>query len=220
MFKGAIFDMDGVLVDNMMVHMEAFAELARRHGVGVDIAHVLSLAGKGNAELFHEVFPAELLERVGIERLGDEKEAIYRELYAPRLAPTRGLLPFLDDLGTHGVRLAVGTSAPTPNLDFVFDGLGLRPRFDAVINADMVTRCKPDPEIYLRGLEELGLAASECLVFEDAIAGIESAAAAGIRVVALSTSIPAERLERTPGVTMVVPDFTAVDFAKLDELFR
>lgn len=220
MFKGAIFDMDGVLVDNMKVHMEAFAELARRHGAAIDIAHVLSLAGKGNAELFEETFPREVLESVGIDALGREKEAIYRELYAPRLAPTGGLMAFLDELRARGVRLAVGTSAPKANLDFVFDGLGLRSRFDAVIDAEMVTRCKPDPEIYLRAVAELGLTAAECLVFEDAVAGIESARAAGVEVVALSTSIPAERLEGMPGVALVIPDFTGVNFARLNDLLN
>lgn len=210
--------MDGVLVDNMKIHMEAFAELSRRHGVDVDIAHVLSLAGKGNAELFGEVFPRETVERVGVAALGREKEAIYRELYAPRLAPTGGLIAFLDELRSAGVKMAVGTSAPTANLDFVFDGLGLRPYFDAVVNADMVTRCKPDPEIYLRGLQELDLDASQCIVFEDAIAGIQAAAAAGIKVVALSTSIAAAELKRTSGVALTVADFTELTFDILDTL--
>jgi beta-phosphoglucomutase family hydrolase len=218
MLKGAIFDMDGVLVDNMKIHMEAFSAIARRYGVAVDTYSVLGMAGKGNDEIFRLIFPADVVERVGTARLGEEKEAVYREMYAPLLAPTRGLMEFFDDLQAHGVRIAVGTSAPKVNMDFVFDGLGIRRRFAAIVNVDMVKRAKPDPEIYLRALEGLGLAADECLVFEDAMAGIEAARAAGIKVVALSTSIPASTLVATPGVALATPDFTRLDFATLSAL--
>jgi beta-phosphoglucomutase family hydrolase len=218
MLKGAIFDMDGVLVDNMGIHMEAFAAIAQRYGVEVNTYSVLGMAGKGNDEIFRLIFPADVVERVGTAALGVEKEAIYREMYAPRLTPAHGLIAFLDGLRSHGVRIAVGTSAPTVNMDFVFDGLGIRHYFDAIVNVDMVKRAKPDPEIYLRALAELGLPGDECLVFEDAIAGIQAAHAAGIRVVALSTSIPAPTLAAAPGVALVAPDFTGLDFDKLDGL--
>jgi beta-phosphoglucomutase-like phosphatase (HAD superfamily) len=82
----------------------------------------------------------------------------------------------------------------------------------------MVTRAKPDPEIYLRALSELGLSASESLVFEDAIAGIMAGVAAGMKVVALSTTVPAKILASTPGVVLVSPDFTALDYDSLDAL--
>lgn len=210
--------MDGVLVDNMKVHMKAFAEIARRYDVPVDTYSVLGMAGKSNDEIFRLIFPADIVSRVGAAGLGDEKEAIYRELYAPLLAPAQGLIAFFDKLKSHGVRIAVGTSASTANMDFVFDGLGIRRYFNAIVNVDMVKRAKPDPEIYLRALDELDLPASECFVFEDAIAGIQAARAAGIKVVALSTSIPATTIDDIPGVALTIPDFTWIDFATLNEL--
>ena len=210
--------MDGVLVDNMKIHMEAFAAIARRYGAPVDIYTVLGMAGKGNDQIFREIFPAEVVERVGTDALGDEKEAIYRELYAPRLTPTPGLIAFLDSLRARGVRLAVGSSAPIANVDFVFDGLGIRHYFDAVVNVDMVRRAKPDPEIYLMAMSRLGLAADDCLVFEDAVAGIQAAHAAGIKVVALSTTIDESILAATPGVALTIPDFTGLDLDALDAI--
>lgn len=210
--------MDGVLVDNMKIHIEAFAEIARRYGVPVDAYSVLGMAGKSNDEIFRMIFPPDVVARTGTARLGDEKEAIYREMYAPMLAPAGGLIELFDDLRAHGVKIAVGTSAPKVNMDFVFDGLGIRDRFDVIVNVDMVTRAKPDPEIYLRALAGLGLRGGECLVFEDALAGIQAALAAGIKVVALSTSIPVSTLDATPGVALTVADFTALDFAKLSSL--
>jgi beta-phosphoglucomutase family hydrolase len=210
MLKGVVFDMDGVLVDNMGVHMEAFAEIARRYGVEIDTAAVLAMAGKGNGEIFEALFPAEIVEQVGTERLGAEKEAIYREIYAPKLTPTPGLIAFLDGLKAVGIKIAVGTSAPRANMDFVFDGLGIRKYFDAVVNADMVSRCKPDPEIYLVALGELGIDAGECLVFEDAIAGIQAANAAGTGVVAVASTIPKSKLQIEPGVVLTIKDFTDI----------
>jgi beta-phosphoglucomutase family hydrolase len=215
MLKGVIFDMDGVLVDNMTVHEEAFAEIARRYGVKIDTREIVGLAGKGNDEIFGATFPAEIVQKVGSARLGEEKEAIYREIYAPRLTATAGLVPFLESLKAAGIKIAVGTSAIRANMDFVFDGLGIRKYFDAVVNADMVTRCKPDPEIYLTALRLLGISADECLVFEDATAGIEAAHAAGIGVVAIASTLPASTLETQPGVVMTVKDFTELTAATI-----
>jgi HAD superfamily hydrolase (TIGR01509 family) len=220
MLRGAIFDMDGVLVDNMGFHLKALSEYSRRLGAGtIDRERLLAMNGMGNAEFLRAAFPEEIIEREGgIAATGAAKEALYREIYGPQLAPARGLVALLGDLRAHGVRLAVGTSAITANLDFVLDGLDIRRYFDALVTSDMVTRTKPDPEIYLRALSELGLSGGECLVFEDAVAGIEAASAAGIRSVALATSLDKPTLDRVPGVVLSIADFTEVDFATLDTL--
>ncbi len=216
MLKGVIFDMDGVLVDNMMVHMEAFTEMARRYGIAIDLKKTLGMAGKGNDEIFGALFPAETVAGVGSAALGAEKEAVYREIYAPRLAPTAGLIEFLYALKAAGIKIAVGTSAPKANMDFVFDGLGIRKYFDVIVNADMVTRCKPDPEIYQVALSKLGLESGECIVFEDALAGIQAARAAGIGIVALTTTIAKQILEKEPGVIMTIKDFTKLELGKIE----
>ncbi len=221
MFKGAIFDMDGVLVDNMKIHRKAMEEIARHWGVGIDIDKMMSMNGMGNAEFIEALFPPEIIEKAGgFDALARDKEALYRRIYAPTITPACGLVALLDDFSTHGVRMAVGTSAITANLDFVLDRLGIRRYFDVLVTADMVTRTKPDPEIYLRALSELGLAAGECFVFEDALAGIEAARAAGIKSVALSTSTPAPVLAATSGVALTVADFTPLDFESLNALLN
>jgi beta-phosphoglucomutase family hydrolase len=218
MLQGAIFDMDGVLVDNLKIHMKALGAIARRYGLELDEEYAMSLNGMGNADFFGAVFPREIIDRIGLDSLSGEKEALYREMYAPLLAPAPGLIELLDDLKAHGVKLAVGTSAITANLDFVLDGLGIRSRFDALVTSEMVAHAKPAPDIYLRALEKLGLPASACIVFEDAIAGIEAAAGAGVKSVALSTSTGADILDALPGVALTVGNFTTLDYRKLDAL--
>lgn len=218
MLKGVIFDMDGVLVDNIKVHMRVFAEFARRHGVEFNEEEVLSMSGWSNEQLFRRTFPAAMAEGKGWKALGDEKEALYREMYAPDMKPAKGLREFLASLKAAGIRAAVGTSAIRANLDFILDGLDLRQYFDTTVNADMVTRCKPDPEIYLTGLRLLDIEPWECLVFEDAVAGIDAAHAAGIGVVALSTTIPGDELALISGVVDVIADFTEIDVPKARSL--
>jgi beta-phosphoglucomutase family hydrolase len=210
MLKGVVFDMDGVLVDNMKVHQDAFAEIANRYGVEIDTDSIVAQAGKGNDEIFTALFPAEIIKRVGTKQLGEEKELIYREIYAPKLKATRGLVAFLESLKAAGIKIAVGTSAIRANMDFVLDGLGIRKYFDAVVNAGMVSHCKPDPEIYLVALRELSIEAGECLVFEDAVAGIQAAHAADISVVAIASTLPFATLETQPGVVLTVKDFSSI----------
>ena len=119
--------------------------------------------------------PEEVIREKGLAALGDEKEAVYREIYAPEIEPMPGLVALLGKLRDAGIRCAVGSSGCRANVDFVLEKCDIESFFDAKINGDMVTRCKPDPEIYLTAAAALGLAPAECVVFEDAKAGIESA---------------------------------------------
>ncbi len=150
--------MDGVLVDNLDVHKRAFRLFFSRYGVDKSIEELSRMFGKGNDDIMRELMPAEVVERVGLRELGYEKEAIYREIYAPTIAPTRGLTEFLSECRRRGLKCAVGSSGCMANVDFVLDGCGIRDSFEAVVAGDRVRRCKPDPEIYLTAAAALGLA--------------------------------------------------------------
>jgi len=101
----------------------------------------------------------------------------------------------------------VATSAPQANVDFILNGLNLKNAFDQVVNASHVKNSKPDPEIYLKTAEQLAIPVSHCIVFEDAIAGIQSGNAAGMQVIAITTSYPAVILaEHNPAA--IIASFT------------
>ena len=217
MLKGVLFDMDGVLVNNLEIHRQAFAEFFRRYGVERTFDELSRVFGKGNDDIMGELMPADVVERVGIRQLGYEKEAIYREIYAPIITPQPGLLAFLAECESEGLRSAVGSSGYKANVDFVLDKCNIRRYFEATVAGDEVTRCKPDPEIYLTAAAKLGLAPCECIVFEDAEAGIEAAKRAGMKVVALATTFDREFLATTDA-DMIIGDFRDISVEQLRTL--
>ena len=217
MLKGVLFDMDGVLVNNLEIHRQAFAEFFRRYGVERTFDELSRVFGKGNDDIMGELMPADVVERVGIRQLGYEKEAIYRGIYAPIITPQPGLLAFLAECEREGLRSAVGSSGYKANVDFVLDKCNIRRYFEATVAGDEVTRCKPDPEIYLTAAAKLGLDACECVVFEDAEAGIEAAKRAGMKVVALATTFDREFLATTDA-DMIIGDFRDISVEQLRTL--
>ena len=209
--------MDGVLVNNLDVHREAFAEFFRRYGVERTFDELNRHFGRGNDDIMGELMPRDIVERVGIRELGNQKEAIYREIYAPTIKPQEGLIEFLKESEREGLRSAVGSSGFLANVDFVLDKCDIRRYFSAIVAGDQVTKCKPDPEIYLTAAAKLGLEPSECIVFEDAEAGIEAGKRAGMVVVALATTFSREFLEETEA-DLIIDDFRDINVEQLREL--
>ena len=208
--------MDGVLVDNSAVHMEAFDLFCRRRGVTDWREKFRSgLNGMGNDDIMRALLPAELVERVGVRALGDEKEAIYREIYRP--VEIEGLTELLKTFRARGLCCAVGSSGCRANVDFILRECGIGEYFDARISGDAVTRCKPDPEIYLTAAAAVGVDPSECIVFEDALSGIESARRAGVEmVVALATTHTAEYLRQHAAPLHIISNYKEFDLKWLD----
>ena len=149
MKKAAIFDMDGTLVANSPIHIRAFEIFCARYGVTDWREKLANGFGMGNDDIMRLVMPEEVIREKGLAALADEKEAIYREIYAPDIRPVEGLKELLERLRAAGIPCAVGSSGCKTNVDFVLDSCAIRPYFDAAISGDMVSRCKPDPEIYL-----------------------------------------------------------------------
>ena len=208
MKKAALFDMDGTLVDNSPVHVRAFEIFCARYGVTDWKEKLADSFGMGNDDIMRAVMPEEIIREKGLAALADEKEAIYREIYAPDLHPVEGLVELLERLRAAGVRCAVGSSGCKANVDFVLEKCAIGPYFDAKISGDTVTRCKPDPEIYLTAAAALGVAPADCVIFEDAKAGLEAARRAGAgRIVALTTTLPRTVLERETPADMIVNNF-------------
>ena len=207
--KAFIFDLNGTMIDDMRYHTAAW------HGIlNQDLGANLSweevkreMYGK-NEELLIRVFGAQRYSPNERHQLSLEKERRYQNAYRPHLQLINGLDKFLEAARRRGVRLAVGTAAIAMNVDFVLDGLNLRPCFDAIVSADDVTHSKPDPETFLKAARQLGVAPHECLVFEDAPKGVEAAQNAGMPALVLTTMHQPEEFTAYPNIRAFVSDYT------------
>ena len=113
--------MDGTLVDNTPVHIRAFEIFCERYGIR-DWKEKLGQAyGMGNDDIMRLIMPAEVIREKGLAALAEEKESIYREIYAPEIVPMPGLTDLLQRLRDAGIRCAVGSSGYKPNVDFVLE---------------------------------------------------------------------------------------------------
>ena len=186
--RAVVFDIDGTLVDNMSLHAEAFAAFARRHGLP-PLTHEdrALLDGRRNSEIFPILFNREVPrdEWLAYEA---EKEGLYREISRGRLMPLTGLSRLLARLTDEAIPVALATSAPEPNVVHTLSEIGLGGTFEIIVRGDQVGRGKPAPDVFIEAGRRLGIAAADCLVFEDAPVGIVAAQAAGMPVVALTTS--------------------------------
>ncbi len=213
-----IFDMDGTLADTMPTHQLAWDTLLPELGVTVDRDDFFSWsAGLTNREIFPRLLGSDL-PVAEINRLSDHKEALFRELYRSQMTTINGAEAFLQRTGAAGYRRGVGTAAPPHNVDLVLDGLNLRHHFQAIVCNTDVLRGKPDPEIFLLAAERLGSRPEDCVVFEDAPAGIEAARRAGMRCVVITSTLTREQttaLDDTRHVVHVVNDFNDPALAAL-----
>lgn len=192
--QGVIFDLDGTLVDNMALHAQAFAIFVERHGLPpLTEADRARLDGKRNRDIFPDLFGGPLEDAL-LQRYAREKEGLYRELSAGRLAPVAGLVGLLDALDARGLPAAIATSAPPENVAHSLRELGLDGRLTRIMRSDEVARGKPFPDVFLAAAALLDVEAARCLAFEDAPAGIRAAHAAGMRCVAVTTGFGAEAL--------------------------
>jgi beta-phosphoglucomutase len=211
--KGAIFDMDGVVVDNHAFHFQAWMAFSKKYQFPLDEKiYRETFNGKTNADLFLMIFGQLSTEQV--KKYAEEKEGLYQKLYAPKMRAHRGLVDFLELLHRKKIKVALGTSAPTSNVDFTLDALKLRHYFDVIVDGEQVERGKPDPQVYQLCCLKLGLDPKDCVVFEDSLAGLESGIMAGCKVVGVATSHAAYELE--PKTSVVIHDF--VDAKKLFKL--
>ncbi len=190
--RAVIFDIDGTIVDNMHLHAEAFGVFAERHGLAAVTPEMRArIDGRRNSEIFPILFDRDV-PKAEWQAYEEEKEGMYRELSRGRLTPMKGLRELVARLAAARIPMALATSAPGPNVAHTLRELGLQDTFAVIVRGDQVGRGKPAPDVFLEAARQLGVEAGACLVFEDAPIGIVAAQAAGMPVIALTTSFGAE----------------------------
>ena len=142
-----------------------------------------------------------------------DKEARYRELFKDSLALIDGLDGFFQSLRNRGVKLAVGSAAPPENVDFVLDNLSIRSLLEIVLHARHVKKGKPDPEIYLKIMDQLSVKPEECIVFEDSPVGAEAVERSGAKVVVITTTHDPQEFAHLSQIIGFVEDFTELQMS-------
>lgn len=185
--KGVLFDLDGVLIDSEGTYTEFWSDVDRRYPTGIE-NFAFAIKGTTLPEILRN-FPDEATQRKIVDGLIEFQNNMRFRLFPETES-------FLDMLASNGIKMAIVTSSDDSKMERLYEQHpGFKERFDAVIDASQVTKSKPDPEGYLKGAEALGLSPDECVVMEDSLQGLKAARASGAKVVALSTTYPASRLE-------------------------
>jgi HAD superfamily hydrolase (TIGR01509 family) len=200
-----LFDLDGTLVDSDARHFAAFQQIFAPFGIALDQATYNARIHGSSNELIGKAFLSHLTPEQRRATL-EEKEAAYRADLAD-IEPIAGAVELLDLADRLGLKRAVVTNGPRANADAVLAALGLAARLAIVVIGTELERAKPDPLPYLRGLELTGAAAGRSVAFEDSPTGVRSAAAAGLAVVGLTTSLDEATLIEA-GALFAAADFT------------
>jgi HAD superfamily hydrolase (TIGR01509 family) len=182
-----IFDLDGVIVDTKEAHQASFVALGAEVGYTVTDEEFRHIFGRRNEEIFPLLFGQPLpTERVAW--LADRKEAIFRDLIRGKICPLPGVLTLLPALRAAGFHLAIGSSTPRANVDLILASLEITDLFEVIISAENVTQGKPDPQVFCLGAARMGIPPAQCMVVEDAVAGVEAARNGGMQALAVTTN--------------------------------
>ena len=207
MITAVLFDMDGVLIDSEPLHFTAARETLARYGKRFTWEMHLAFLGITEPQVW-----STLVKRFGIAEdyhvLMEEKARQYPELLREQGAAIPGAVELVQRLaGTGHVQLAIGSSLPRAEIDAVLARLQITRLFSAIVSGDDVLHSKPDPEVYLQAAAALKAAPEQCPVVEDAANGVEAAKAAGMRCVAVTSSLPAERLNGADHIISELREF-------------
>lgn len=214
--KAFIFDLNGTMVHDMDYHTAAWQHIFN-HELGGQFTWdevKPQMYGK-NQEVLERLFGPGRFTAEQVQQLSLAKETRYQAEFRPHLQLLPGLAGFLGAAHEQGILLAIGSAAIPFTIDFVVDGLNLRPYFHTIVSADDVTRSKPHPETFLKAARQLGVAPADCLVFEDVPKGVEAADRAGMPAVVLTTTHPARDFAGLPNILHYAPDFTGPFFQQL-----
>ena len=213
--KACLFDLDGVVVDTARYHYIAWKKIADDLGFHFSEKDNERLKGVSRMDSLDILLTVGriTLEQNQKELIADKKNNLYvsyiRQMTPDEILP--GVIPFLDELREQGIRIALGSASK--NAMAILDLINLTSKFDAVIDGNKVSKAKPDPEVFLKGASELEIDPQNCLVFEDAQAGIDAARNAGMHIIGIG------KAENLKNAEFVIPGFENMNFSQLSSLY-
>lgn len=211
MIKGFLFDLDGVIVDTAVFHYQAWRRMANELGFDIDEEFNETLKGISRMDSI-----ARILAHGGVElsdertlELAKKKNEWYLE-FVDKMTEANvlpGIIDLLDQLDAAGIKIALGSASK--NAPRILEKIGIIDRFEALVDGNSVKKSKPDPEVFLNGAKALNLENEECMVVEDAFAGIEAAHAANMKAIGIGTT------ENLPNADYIIPSFEGLKIADI-----
>lgn len=212
--QACIFDLDGVIVDTAVYHYEAWKRLANE--LGADFTETQNEKLKGISRIRSLEL---ILEWAGITRSPEEQAILatrkndwYVEMIS-HMTPGEvlpGTKELLESLRAAGIKTALGSASK--NAGVILEKVGLLSLFDVLVDGNTVSASKPDPEVFLKGAEALQVSPGKCIVFEDAIAGIQAAKAGGMKVVGIGEPAVLQEAD------LVVSSLSEINVQRLEQL--
>jgi HAD superfamily hydrolase (TIGR01509 family) len=214
--RAFLFDLNGTMIHDMPFHLDTWHDILNNTlGASLSREEVKNQMYGKNQELLVRVFGTERFTAQEMNQISMQKEIRYQQLYRPHLKLIEGLQHLLESAKNNNVLMAIGSAAIGFNIDFVLDNLNIRHYFSCIISADDVKKSKPHPETYLMAAEALGIDPVDCIVFEDAPKGIESAANAGMPAVVLTTMHDRKEFAAYNNILAFAKDYTDPIFMDL-----
>jgi len=212
----AIFDMDGVVVDTREAHRESWEVLGRETGHRMTDELFAYTFGMHNRVIMPMLFGREMSDDE-IHKYAERKEDAFRDIIRGKVKPLAGVLDLVGALREAGWLLAMASSAPRVNIRFLLEAVGAREMFPVVVGYEDVTHGKPAAECFLTAALRLGVEPARCVVIEDAPAGVKAACAAGMKVIAITSTVSAQELDQAD---MVIDSFAELNVERIEKLLE
>ncbi len=213
--KAVLWDMDGVIADTADYHYEAWKETFQKRGIKFSREDFRRNFGQRNDTIIRR-FVGDSIAQAELDSIAAEKELSYRQKVMRNIRPLPGAIELMKSLRERGIKMAIASSAPMENIQLIIRGLGIESYFQAIVWGREVTEGKPSPQVFLLAARKLGFEPANCVVLEDAVAGVAAARSAGMKCVAITNTHPAASLKEAD---LIVDSLTEVDISDLEALF-
>ena len=204
-----LWDMDGVLVDTTEAHYKAWLDILSAYGIEYSRKQFLDEFGMNNFSILSQLFNTADLEV--ITPLSERKEQLFRDYARGHLKLLPGTAHWLKQFRQWKFPQAICSSAPQKNIDAIIETTDINTYFTIQLSAANL-RGKPDPEVFLKAADLLGVSPERCLVVEDATVGVQAAKSAGMKCIAVETTRSAKELDQAD---LVIPDLSHLDDQRL-----
>jgi len=211
-----IWDMDGVIANTAPFHFSAWQEIFGKRGVKFTERDFRHSFGRRNDTIIRNTL-GEQIAQDEIEAIAREKEATFRRIIGQKIKPIPGAVALLQSLKQNGVKMAIASSTPIENIRLITGSLGIANCFQAIVTGHDVTEGKPSPQVFLMAAQKLGVKPENCVVIEDAVAGVTAAKRAGMHCVAVTSTHSRQSLK---GADLIVKTLEEISINDLEGLVR